>query len=49
MHGNREAGEAEQPNRSNHREEELVMMFALVLAVIGIVVLETLEHVAAKA
>jgi hypothetical protein len=33
---------------SSNREEH-AMMFAFVLAVIGIVVLETLEHVAAKA
>jgi hypothetical protein len=34
--------------RSSNREEH-VMMFAFVLALIGIVVIETLEHVAAHA
>jgi hypothetical protein len=37
----------EDPGSSDR--EEPVMMFAFVLAVIGIVVLETLEHVVAKA
>jgi len=49
MHGDREASEAEQGNTRKSSGEERVMMFAFVLALIGIIVLETLEHVAAHA
>jgi hypothetical protein len=47
-YGDREASEAEQRNRSSNREEH-VMMFAFALALIGIVVLASLEHLAANA
>ncbi len=36
-------------NTRNGNQEEHVMMFAFVLAMIGIVVIKTLEHVAANA
>ena len=49
MHGNREAREAEQRKTRSSNEKEHAMMFAIALALIGIIVLKSLEHVAANA
>ncbi len=48
MESGREVERSKAAHRSQSSRKEPVMMFAFVLAIVGIVVLKTLEHVAAR-